>query len=107
MDATYRGLQVNKIYASDRYHLMPIITPAYPSMCATHNITKSTKEIIIREMKRAAEIMDRIMIGQEEWNALFKKHEFFTKGYKYYLGIVAASKDHDQQLLWYGYHAQL
>ena len=79
---------------------MPIITPAYPSMCATHNITKSTKEIIMREMKRAAEIMDKIMIGEEEWSALFKKHEFFTKGYKYYLAIVAASKDAEGQLLW-------
>ncbi|RPB29257.1 Poly(A) polymerase [Terfezia boudieri ATCC MYA-4762] len=91
-----------KIYASDRHHLMPIITPAYPSMCATHNITKSTKEIIMREMKRAAEIMDKIMIGEEEWSVLFKKHEFFTKGYKYYLAIVAASKDAEGQLLWSG-----
>ncbi|KAI5808495.1 Poly(A) polymerase central domain-containing protein [Peziza echinospora] len=91
-----------RIYASDRHHLMPIITPAYPSMCATHNITKSTKEIIMREMNRAAEIVDKIMLGQEEWSALFKKHEFFTKGYRYYLAIVAASKDPDSQLLWSG-----
>ena len=79
---------------------MPIITPAYPSMCATHNITKSTKEIIMREMKKAAETMDKIMVGEEEWNALFKKHEFFTKSYKYYLTIVAASKDAEGQLMW-------
>ncbi|KAF8473589.1 Poly(A) polymerase central domain-containing protein [Kalaharituber pfeilii] len=91
-----------KIYASDRHHLMPIITPAYPSMCATHNITKSTKEIIMREMRRAAEIVDKIMLGQEQWSALFQKHVFFTNGYKYYLAIVAASKDQDGQLMWSG-----
>lgn len=83
---------------------MPIITPAYPSMCATHNITKSTKEIIMREMKRAAEIMDKIMVGEAEWNSLFKKHEFFTNGYKYYLAIVAASKDAEGQLMWYVFY---
>lgn len=91
-----------KIYVSDRNHLMPIITPAYPSMCATHNITRSTKEIIIREMKRAAEIMDRIMVNNESWEALFQKHEFFTKGYKYYLAVVAASRDAAGGNLWSG-----
>merc|ERR1712000_348393 len=29
-----------KVYHSDKYHLMPVITPAYPSMCATFNITR-------------------------------------------------------------------
>lgn len=36
-----------KIYAQDRSHRMPVITPAYPSMCATHNITESTKKVIL------------------------------------------------------------
>lgn len=31
---------------------MPIITPAYPSMCATHNITQSTMQVIRTEMLR-------------------------------------------------------
>ncbi|KAI9863370.1 MAG: polynucleotide adenylyltransferase [Trichoglossum hirsutum] len=90
------------IYNGDRYHLMPIITPAYPSMCATHNITMSTKEIISNEMKRAAEIVDSIMIGQFQWKDLFSKHAFFTSGYKYYLSIVAASRSRETQLIWSG-----
>ncbi|KAI9783101.1 MAG: polynucleotide adenylyltransferase [Geoglossum umbratile] len=91
-----------KIYTGDRYHLMPIITPAYPSMCATHNITMSTKEIISNEMKRAAEIVDSIMVGQYQWKDLFSKHAFFTNGYKYYLSIVAASRSRKAQLIWSG-----
>ncbi|CAG8631363.1 13040_t:CDS:10, partial [Dentiscutata heterogama] len=43
-----------KIYHGDRFHLMPIITPAYPSMCATHNVTQSTKKIIEREFERVS-----------------------------------------------------
>ncbi|KAH0562052.1 hypothetical protein GP486_003247 [Trichoglossum hirsutum] len=91
-----------KIYNGDRYHLMPIITPAYPSMCATHNITMSTKEIISNEMKLAAEIVDSIMVGQLQWKDLFSKHSFFTNGYKYYLSIVAASRSRESQLIWSG-----
>lgn len=36
---------------SDRFHLMPIITPAFPEQNSTFNVTKSTREIIISEMK--------------------------------------------------------
>jgi poly(A) polymerase Pap1 len=36
----------------DQAHRMPVITPAYPSMCSTHNITASTMSIIRNEMLR-------------------------------------------------------
>lgn len=91
-----------KIYKGDSYHLMPIITPAYPSMCATHNITKSTKEIITRELRRGGDVTDRIMMGKAPWKELFQKHTFFTQGYKYYLSIIAASTTNDAQNIWSG-----
>jgi poly(A) polymerase len=81
---------------------MPIITPAYPSMCATHNITKSTKEIITRELRRGGDVTDRIMMGKAPWKELFQKHTFFTQGYKYYLSIIAASTTNDAQNIWSG-----
>lgn len=91
-----------KIYNGDRFHLMPIITPAYPSMCATHNITLSTKKIIVRELERGGDIADKISTGQLQWKDLFAPHTFFTQGYKYYLGIIAASRSKDAQLVWSG-----
>ncbi|KAI9802134.1 MAG: polynucleotide adenylyltransferase [Piccolia ochrophora] len=91
-----------KIYSGDRYHLMPIITPAYPSMCATHNISLSTKKIICREMERAGKVVDRIMAKQLPWKDLFTRHSFFTSGYKYYLSVIAASRSKDAQLKWSG-----
>ena len=91
-----------KVYNGDRYHLMPIITPAYPSMCATHNISLSTKEIVIREWKRGVEITDKIWTGQMQWKDLFTKHTFFTQDFKYYLSINAASKTKDAQQVWSG-----
>lgn len=81
---------------------MPIITPAYPSMCATHNITMSTKQIITRELKRGKDITDRIFMGQLQWKDLFSKHTFFTEGYKYYLSIIASSRTKDAQHVWSG-----
>ena len=91
-----------QVYNGDRFHLMPIITPAYPSMCATHNITMSTKKIIIRELERGGDIVDKIFTGQLQWKDLFNRHTFFTQGYKYYLSIIAASRSKEAQLVWSG-----
>lgn len=79
---------------------MPIITPAYPSMCSTHNITESTQKVIINEMNRAGDIADKILNGTLPWSTLFAKHTFFHQ-YKYYLVIVAASKSAEMQLKWF------
>lgn len=91
-----------RVYNGDRFHLMPIITPAYPSMCATHNITMSTKTILIRELERGGDICDKIWTGQFQWKDLFSKHTFFTEDFKYYLRINAASKTKDAQHVWSG-----
>jgi len=79
---------------------MPVITPAYPSMCATHNVTRSTLEVITNEFARATEITEKIMRGKLPWSALFVKHDFFLR-YKYYLAITAASKSAETQVKWY------
>lgn len=91
---------------------MPIITPAYPSMCATHNITRSTKTIITKELLRAEQIMMRIMPAKTDknpnpkptatWKDLFEKHTFFTQGYKYYLAVISSSTTKEAQKLWSG-----
>lgn len=91
-----------QIYKGDSFHLMPIITPAYPSMCATHNITRSTKQVIQRELKRGGNITDQIMMGKIPWKNLFEKHTFFTQDYKRYLSVVSASTTKEAQLLWSG-----
>lgn len=91
-----------RLYPQDRGHRMPIITPAYPSMCATHNISASTQKVIMGELSRGAVIMDDIMIGKKPWTDLFAKHDFFHR-YKYYLAVYASSKGTaEQQLKWSG-----
>jgi poly(A) polymerase len=90
-----------QLYPSDRSHRMPIITPAYPSMCSTHNVTLSTQQIMTSEFKRAAEIVDKVFVGSAPWSELFRSHDFFSK-YRYYLQITASSGSADVQLKWSG-----
>ena len=76
------------LYPGDRHHKMPVITPSYPLMCATHNINALTFKVIMAELKRGKEIMDDISAGKKTWGDLFQRHDFFFK-YKFYLCIVA------------------
>lgn len=92
-----------KIYPQDRSHRMPIITPAYPSMCATHNITASTQRVIMQELSRGLELTQEIMDGKRTWKDFFERHRFFHE-YKYYMTVVAATKGTaEQHLAWSGF----
>ena len=92
-----------RLYLHDRLHRMPVITPAYPSMCATHNITSSTQKVILAELSRGSSIMQEIHAGKKTWSDLFEKHSFFYK-YKFYLCVVAASIDSaEEHKKWSGF----
>lgn len=97
-----RADHISQLYHGDRFHLMPIITPAYPSMCATHNISMSTKTVLLRELQRGGDIVDKIFAKQLSWNDLFTRHSFFTQDYKYYLSITASSKTKEAESIWSG-----
>lgn len=91
-----------RIYAQDRSHKMPVITPAYPSMCATHNISESTKKVILAELERGVQVSNEIFSNKKVWADLFQKHDFFFK-YKFYLTVMASTKGTDEQnLKWSG-----
>ncbi|ORE22519.1 Poly(A) polymerase [Rhizopus microsporus] len=90
-----------KLNPVDRCHRMPIITPSYPSMCATHNVTPSTQRIIIGELKQAAEMVEKIIAGSATWSQLFQPHRFFEM-YHQYLQITVIADDYNLQLKWAG-----
>jgi poly(A) polymerase len=79
---------------------MPIITPAYPAMCSTHNVTASTQEIMTQECKRGTDIVDSIMRGETNWSELFSKHDFFIR-YRYYIQVVASAGSSEALKKWY------
>jgi len=82
---------------------MPVITPAYPAMCATFNITKSALKIIKDELKRATEISNEIMVGKRSWSDLFTRHSFFTSDYKYYISTISSSTTKEAHKVWSGF----
>ncbi|KAI1261200.1 Poly(A) polymerase [Xylariaceae sp. FL1019] len=92
-----------KVYNGDAYHLMPVITPAYPQMCATYNINHSGLAVIQKELERGAQLTEKIMDSKLAWKDLFTKHTFFTKDYKYYLAIIATSTTKDAHSKWSGF----
>ncbi|KAF9354454.1 polynucleotide adenylyltransferase [Mortierella sp. AD094] len=91
-----------KLYPADKAHKMPIITPAYPSMCSTHNVTDSTKAVMLSEFKDAAELVNRIMVERVPWSCLFAKDDFFSR-YRHYLQVIASSDSEERHLRWSGF----
>ncbi|CAF4693014.1 unnamed protein product, partial [Rotaria sp. Silwood1] len=86
---------------SDRNHLMPIITPAYPQQNSTHNVTQSTQKIIIQEIKRSLDIVNEIMASKIEWKQLFIGTPFFQR-YRHYIILLLSAPDQNQFLEWSG-----
>ncbi|KAJ7138839.1 Poly(A) polymerase central domain-containing protein [Mycena filopes] len=90
-----------QLYPSDRSHRMPIITPNYPSMCATHNVSRSTLTILTEHIQNGADVVDRVITGAASWSELFAKHDFFHR-YRNYIQVLALTRDPQQQIKWAG-----
>eukprot|EP01099_Mayorella_cantabrigiensis_P005414 TRINITY_DN4332_c0_g1_i1.p1 TRINITY_DN4332_c0_g1~~TRINITY_DN4332_c0_g1_i1.p1 ORF type:complete len:701 (-),score=179.38 TRINITY_DN4332_c0_g1_i1:227-2275(-) len=97
-----------KTNPKDRSHLMPIITPAYPSMNSTYNVSESTLQLMKEEFKRGMDTtweIERHSTKKERavyWQKLFEKSNFFGR-YKHYIEIdVMAETDHEHRK-WLGW----
>ncbi|CAO1396452.1 unnamed protein product [Diamesa hyperborea] len=90
-----------RINSSDRYHFMPIITPAYPQQNSTFNVSSSTKKVITNALQEGMEVMDEIMLGNAEWDKLFEEPNFFLK-YRHFIVLLVSSDSSDDHLEWCG-----
>lgn len=68
-----------RLNASDRYHLMPVITPSYPQQNSTFNVSKSTKQIIVDKLNQGMAITQDIITSSSPWGRLFDTPKFFLK----------------------------
>ncbi|KAA8542751.1 hypothetical protein F0562_023903 [Nyssa sinensis] len=98
------GLQVwdPRRYPKDRFHLMPIITPAYPSMNSSYNVSSSTLRIMTVEFQRGSEICEAMEASKADWNTLFEPYPFF-EAYKNYLQIDITAANADDLRKWKGW----
>uniref|UniRef100_A0A672FJB7 polynucleotide adenylyltransferase n=1 Tax=Salarias fasciatus TaxID=181472 RepID=A0A672FJB7_SALFA len=90
-----------RVNPSDRYHLMPIITPAYPQQNSTYNVSTSTRTIMSEEFKYGLSVTDEILQGKAEWSKLFEPPSFFQK-YKHYIVLTASASTEENHLEWIG-----
>ena len=105
IDHGYLGLLVwdPRMNPRDRMHKFPIITPAYPCMNSSYNVSESTKRVMLLEFERGFEVCEKLAsTNSEDWSELFEKADFFTL-YKNYLCIEVASETESDHLAWFGW----
>ena len=88
------------MYPKDRSHLMPIITPAYPAMNSTYNVSESTLFLLKEEFARGAVVTFKVESQGLAWAELFEKRDFFTR-YKVYLQIDIQAVTEEEHRKWY------
>ncbi|KAI5060627.1 hypothetical protein GOP47_0025047 [Adiantum capillus-veneris] len=86
----------------DRTHLMPIITPAYPCMNSSYNVSASTLQVIRDQFENANQICKAVEMRQAKWSALFDTFPFF-EAYNNYLQIDTMAIDEDDLRTWKGW----
>lgn len=91
-------VQVN---AQDRYHLMPIITPAYPQQNSTFNVSLSTRTIIMEQLQNGLQLTEEIFAGKQTWDKLFEPPQFFQK-YRHFIVLLVSAETPEDHLEWCG-----
>ncbi|XP_071376269.1 poly(A) polymerase beta-like [Centroberyx affinis] len=90
-----------RVNVSERSHLMPIITPAYPQQNSSYNVSASTRAVMADEFKQGLSITTNILENNAEWSRLFEAPDFFEK-YKNYIVLLASAPTKQQHLEWVG-----
>ncbi|KAL7164503.1 hypothetical protein ACSBR2_040414 [Camellia fascicularis] len=86
----------------DRTHLMPIITPAYPCMNSTYNISISTLQVMMDQFHHGNKMCEEVELNRALWSVLFEPYLFF-EAYKNYLQMDIIAADADDLLAWKGW----
>lgn len=75
------------------YDIMPVITPSYEARVSTYRVTRSTFEVITKEIRQAKEVAEKAGFKDyKAWATLFKKSHFFIK-YSWFLRIDVISTE--------------
>ncbi|KAK1315362.1 hypothetical protein QJS10_CPA06g00835 [Acorus calamus] len=118
MKFKFRGISIDLLYAKedevgfpvwdprknprDRTHHMPIITPAYPCMNSSYNVSTSTLRVMMEQFEFGKKVCEEIELNKSCWGSLFEPYNFFSK-YKNYLQVDIIAADTDDLLSWKGW----
>lgn len=88
--------RANPAQRSDK---MPVITPVYPPICSTYNITVSTLTVMKREFARSSNIIQQLsnseISPEAAFEALCAPSDFFTRHKNYFLVVLASSSQQE------------
>jgi poly(A) polymerase len=62
----------NKVLSVIFCQVMPIITPTFPHLNSTFNVSLSTQRLVQGKMVKAVAVCQDILEGKENWNSLFE-----------------------------------
>ncbi|XP_030526503.2 nuclear poly(A) polymerase 4-like [Rhodamnia argentea] len=80
---------------------MPIITPVYPCMNSSSNVSIKTLCVMMEQFKFGNNICQKIELDKAQWSALFE-HRMFFKSYESYLQVDVLAADADDLRSWEG-----
>ena len=98
-------------YKKQQSDLMPIMTPAFPSMNATYNVSQSTKKAMLTEFEKGLLVTEALLKRDDKggkvntqlcWKRLFKKFNFF-KAYSHFVQISIFSQSEEHHKKWTGF----
>merc|ERR1712190_699181 len=81
-------------YYSPSQLVMPVITPAFPAMNSTHNVTETTKRIMLDEFRRGYEMVKCVEANKMDWSEVHDPFPYFTHFRNFlWLEILAKSEE--------------
>ncbi|KAL5822703.1 hypothetical protein ACOSQ4_020603 [Xanthoceras sorbifolium] len=86
----------------DKTHHMPIITPAYPCMNSSYNVSTSTLRVMMDQFQYGNKICEEVELNKAQWSSLFEPYLFF-ESYKNYLQVDIIAADADDLRSWRGW----
>jgi len=82
---------------------MPILTPAYPSMNSSFNVSTHSLTVMKEEFKRGLTIVQDVLSkGGAEWGSLFEPSDFFAV-HQHYLAVEVYTEKEDEEQAWCGF----
>ncbi|RQM12000.1 hypothetical protein B5M09_001417, partial [Aphanomyces astaci] len=98
------GLEIwNANVGGNRFQVMPILTPAYPSMNSSYNVSVHSLSVMKEEFARGyAMVKTIIAAGGADWAPLFDPSEYFVD-HQHYLAVEMYVADAADQGAWCGF----
>jgi len=87
---------------ADRQHVMPVITPAFPAMNSTHNVTETTKRILLDEFRRGYEVVKEVEQQKSGWDKVYELPDFFNQ-HPHFLWIEVLAQTQEVYLKFSGW----